>query len=424
MKSRLRIILQLLVTALVAIGFQDCDSTGNIDKPTAFIKYIGGHGNQTGVDMVIDAEGSVYILGSTTSIDSAQQIYVVKTNLEGNVIWEQIFGGAGDEAPKDIEVMSDGNLAIVADVTEDHERDFVIYLLTAAEGTQIMKGKGGTNGKPDYANSITQTTDGFIVASYIDEGAFKTGWVRRFHQDLVEFGGEWTSDINQFDGASGHDVVPVKIFQASPSVFYTFGYTNSTADNGGPDYNVLITATNNLNSLIRVFVPKGISASSDERVTSVSKVPGGAGFVISGYSTNGGAQELFMLRVVGSLETPTTTADIISVPPKDISSGLSNASSSWASTSPSTSSGFLVLGERNSTGNSDLYLTKVDNTIAAAWPDPGAQVFGGVGNDLAGAVAEAGDGTILVCGTMVLGDALGQQKIVLMRLNREGMLGK
>jgi len=408
---------------LVAISYQSCDSKLNIDKPTTFIKYIGGHGNQTGIDMTTDAEGGIYILGSTTSVDSAQQLYIVKANQDGNVVWEQVYGGAGDETPKDIELMSDGNLAIVADVTDSGERDFQIYVLNASDGTLIMTGNGGTTGKPDYANSITQTTDGFIVASYIDEGVFKTGWVRRFHTDLVEFGGEWTSDINQFEGASGHDVIPVKVFQ-SGTVFYTFGYTNSTADGGGPDYNVLITATNDLNGLLRVFVPKGTSAASDERVTTVTKVPGGAGFVISGYSTTGSTQELFMLRVVGALEVPTTTPDIISVAPKNISSGLSSASSaSFASTFPSASSGFYVLGEKNSTGNSDLYLTRVDNIINPVWTAPDARVFGGAGNDVAGALAEANDGSVLICGTMVLGDALGQQKIVLMKLNTQGMLG-
>src|ERR1044071_1656539 len=102
MKSRVLIILLLSV---VAIAFHSCDSDLNIDKPKDFYKYIGVDGNQTAVDMVVDAEGNSFILGSSsaTTIDGVavtgrgQQLYVVMANTSGEVVWQKDYGEGGDK---------------------------------------------------------------------------------------------------------------------------------------------------------------------------------------------------------------------------------------------------------------------------------------------------------------------------------------
>ncbi|MEJ0033770.1 MAG: SBBP repeat-containing protein [Bacteroidota bacterium] len=74
--------LPIILLVLIAMVYQSCDSTLNIDKPKDYYKYIGEDGNQTAVDMVVDGDGNVYILGTTTlnTATLGLQLYLVKTN--------------------------------------------------------------------------------------------------------------------------------------------------------------------------------------------------------------------------------------------------------------------------------------------------------------------------------------------------------
>jgi hypothetical protein len=78
-----------------------------------------------------------------------------------------------------------------------------------------------------------------------------------------------------------------------------------------------------------------------------------------------------------------------------------------------------MVSSQNSDGNEDIYFTLLDNRLIA---DPGSEGlrFGGVGNDTAASVTDLPDGSVLVLGTMVLGEFNGQKKLVLMRLNSKG----
>src|ERR1041385_7044144 len=156
----------ILLLSAVAILFQSCDSTLSVDKPKDFYKYIGQDGDQTGVDLVTDSDGNIYILGSSriASDSLGQQLYVVRTNSVGEVAWAKTFGDNADETPKDIEMLSDGTLVLLADRSDG---DFVIYIIDKNSGDELKPPAiKGTPGVIDHTNSITQTTDGFVVAGY------------------------------------------------------------------------------------------------------------------------------------------------------------------------------------------------------------------------------------------------------------------
>jgi hypothetical protein len=122
---------------------------------------------------------------------------------------------------------------------------------------------------------------------------------------------------------------------------------------------------------------------------------------------------------------PSIPSSYIQGTPKVVTSELSAVSDTPASMYPSRSSGFLILAEENTVGDGNIYLKKVDNDFNDAWSDPHTfHVFGGVGDDRAGAVTETADGKILVCGTMILGEVNGQSKILLMKLSPEGMFNE
>src|SRR5258706_10968605 len=92
-----------------------CDRSSNV-KPqnkNYFLKYFGGDGNQTGVDLIVNSDGTFFILGNSIQADGAtQKVYLAKANALGELI-NQITYGVDMEA-RDFELTSDGKMAVVA----------------------------------------------------------------------------------------------------------------------------------------------------------------------------------------------------------------------------------------------------------------------------------------------------------------------
>jgi hypothetical protein len=431
--------LTILLLFVFAIASQSCDTKLNVDNPNDFYKYIGEDGSQWGIDLVTDLDGNIYILGKTESLLVGKQIYVVKTDPRGNVLWKSTLGDRGDEEPKDIEMIAGGDLVLVSDWTDPSgQKGFAIYKVNKTDGAMI-----GTpvysemlSGTEYHVNSITQTTDGFIVAAYIEHGDYKSGLVFRYDNALLLFPPSWDASFSLLTSSgglsTGYDFVPIKVMQFDDNTFYTFGYTNTLNGDGIKDNNFFVYRGGEFNGpLGGLLIIDGPDVNSDERLTSVKRMApeSGAGYVLTGYISypGTGQQDLYVAKTPLALTQATDddqTTFVIGTP-KVVTTNLSSISASTASVYSSTGSGFLLLAEENSSGNGNIYLTKVDKNLVDAWSDPHrSQVFGGVGNDLAGAVAETSNQRILVVGSMTVGEVNGQSKIVLMNLSPNGMFGE
>jgi uncharacterized delta-60 repeat protein len=113
------------------------------------------------------SDGGYIVAGSTTSFTGWDDIFLIKTDANGNVIWAKTYGGTGDDWVYSVQQTSDGGY-IVAGWTDSFGTggyDFIL-IKTDANGNIIWaKTYGGTNW--DFAYSVQQTSDGgYIVAGY------------------------------------------------------------------------------------------------------------------------------------------------------------------------------------------------------------------------------------------------------------------
>lgn len=145
------------------------NSNGNI----IWQKALGGSQDETAYSIISTPDGGYAVTGSTTSANGdvtsnkgRNDIWVVKLDANGNIIWQKTLGGSSDDIAHSITIAPDGGYAIAAytesvdgDVTGNHGRgDMWVVKLDNSGNTVWQKALGGA--EIDNGSHITITPDG------------------------------------------------------------------------------------------------------------------------------------------------------------------------------------------------------------------------------------------------------------------------
>ncbi|MFZ8835354.1 MAG: hypothetical protein ACO2O5_14355, partial [Candidatus Caldipriscus sp.] len=151
--------LVLLSVSLVALFTQSAYAV-------AFAKTYGGTGDDRASYVLQTSDGGYIVVGDIGSLGADSfDIFLVKTDANGNIIWAKTYGGTVDEYAHSVLQTSDGGY-IVAGETRSFGagyRDIFLIKTDASGNLQWAKTYGGTYW--DVAYSVQQTSDGgYIVA--------------------------------------------------------------------------------------------------------------------------------------------------------------------------------------------------------------------------------------------------------------------
>ena len=130
---------------------------------TSWTRTYGGIGDEEPAAVQQTADGGYIIVGSDSSSGLGNyNVYVVKTNSTGDTLWTKSYGGTGNEFAQAVQQTLDGGY-IMAGYTGSFGSSDDIYLLkTDANGVLLWsKTYGGSYG--DYAYAVKQTGDGGYV---------------------------------------------------------------------------------------------------------------------------------------------------------------------------------------------------------------------------------------------------------------------
>ncbi len=138
------------------------DSLGDI----LWAKTYGGANNDCGYSVQETSDGGFIVAGVTASFGAgADDIYLIKTNADGDTLWTKTYGGTDNDVGHSVQLISDEGYIIAGGTSSfGAGADDVWLLKTDSNGDTLWtKTFGGTNS--DCGHSVQQTLDdGFIVA--------------------------------------------------------------------------------------------------------------------------------------------------------------------------------------------------------------------------------------------------------------------
>jgi len=417
-KKILRIL--AIVTSIVLFS---CDTDRNVTPPYTdyFLKYYGEDGNQQAVDMVVNDDNTVVLLGSSSV---GQGIILVKADENGKTLWTKKLGSSTD-IPVDIERTLDGKYVILSNYQRSAGNLDITLIRVDSDGNKIDSVSHGTSAN-DYATSVTAVNDGgFIVAGrteYNPQPPNRKSLFMHFrcNSSLVFYNdqsGLW-HDIDGYgtDAIAGDINACTKVYQNSSNSFYVFGYSNALTPNN----------TNNKIQLIYYQLTNegdqaGVnflgSPNNDIQSAFVSYVPSAlleGYFVVSTVDKGSSASKLR----VSKLKAPLHSTGVSDVQFDQNVLGTLRLDGVSAAPSYTAPEGYLVVA--NQTDDKEqtrILLTKVNQSGDELW----SAEYGANKNDLAASVAELPNGKIVVLCTIQM-DV--QTKMALLKLNSNGQFLK
>jgi hypothetical protein len=333
--------------------------------------------------------------------DGGDDIYLVKTDADGNMQWNRTFGGTEADDANALVQTSDGGFAI-AGVTLSFGGEKAFLIKTDGSGNISWSKVYGTadNLSDASVSSMQQTSDGgFIMTGYISN--FGAG-MDDFYLVKTDMNGVilWTKT---YGGTNNDDAASVA--QTSDGGYIITGMTSSFAD---PNGDVYLVKTNASGDTLWTKTYGDVESGSMDMGNYVGQTADG-GYIIAGVTSSTSSGEFGLL----------IKTDNNGVMQWSKLYGIDESSSdvSFASGQQTSDGGYVAAGYTSNygAGSDDYLLVKIDASGEPQW----TSAFGSSENDDANSVMQTSDGGYVMAGS-TLGFATGGEHLYVVKADTNG----
>ena len=166
----------------------------NSQGDSLWSKTYGGNGDETGNDIISIGDSSYIILGSTSTFgNGGADIFMVKIDENGNEEWNRHYGGTSDEYGKSIITTSDDGFIILSSIESFGIGNNAVNIIRTNSSGDVIWSKtfGGGDGIQG-SNSLKNTEDGNYILTYNTYNHIKEGydtWLVKINDSgFVEWG--------------------------------------------------------------------------------------------------------------------------------------------------------------------------------------------------------------------------------------------
>ena len=248
---------------------------------------LGGSAADFGRSVQQTSDGGYIIVGGTFSYGTGSaDVYLIKTDADGNESWSQTFGGSSWDEGWSVQQTSDGGY-ILAGWTYSYgvgQRD--VYLIKAdANGSEIWSETFGGSSY-DYGRSVQQTSDGgYIIAGVT--WSYGAGYTSVY---LIKTDGNGNNTWSQTYGGNLQDY-GYSVQQTTDGGYIIAGKTYSYGAGSGDVY-LIKTDGNGNESWSQTFGGSDLDIGWSVQQTS------DGGYIIAGYteSYGAGSSDVYLIK--------------------------------------------------------------------------------------------------------------------------------
>ncbi|AYB33297.1 hypothetical protein [Chryseolinea soli] len=411
---------KLTIIALVVM-LLGCDTGNRVDPffEDYFIKYYGEDGNQEGADIYVNDDDSMILLGNSSSLTEKSKPFIVKTDPQGNILWQRQMGER-DEVAVDVELITQGThqgkLVVISNVeTSTSSRIRVTIIDQTGHGVDSVVVNSAVWQK---AKAVTiASNDDFLITGSIAPDPNKNAKLPNPADDTADvlcmhvsqalqtdpttwawLGGQYKGSGDKVFEVMSGNTLNYAIFGWSDypdaSAVYENKFEVSVVEEGGDPAS---------------FGSKSNGIKGEEQICSqVIRVPAAQedGFFMVGTSTSGSNSNIYITKF---------SKDLTAAKKLDQKLLYGQKLEGVAAAAAVQDEGYFVLAnEIQDNNNSNIFLVHIRFDGSEVWNS----TFGtDDGDDKAGAVAALKDGRVAVLGTM---DLETQKKMALIIVTPKG----
>ena len=175
---------------------------------TAWTRTFGGPIEDEARSVAQTADGGYIVAGFTGSFGAgARDVYLVKTDSSGDMVWTRTYGGSDDDYGSSVALTSDGGYIITGYTGSFGAGEYDVYLIKADGGGDTVWTR--TYGGPgsDWGYSVAAGAGGYIIAGMTT--SFGAGYYDVYLIKTDAAGDTvWTRTYGGLEWDSGHSVAP------------------------------------------------------------------------------------------------------------------------------------------------------------------------------------------------------------------------
>jgi hypothetical protein len=376
-------------------------------------KTFGGTGDEYAYSMKLANDGGYIVCGYTDSDDGDisdnhgnVDAWVIKLNKAGEIAWQKVFGGSGNDEGLCIQPTSDGGYIMCAytesadgDINTNHGLgDMLVVKLAATGATEWKRTFGGS--ELDFVTSIIQTANGdYVFAGYTESADFdvisnhggRDTWVVKLNPmgDIIwrkTFGGTYDDHIEQIIETSDHSLMAAGVTESTDG-----DAVGANSEKGGGAWLLKLDEAGTL------LWQKDYGGNMEDLFFCIEKTIDG-GYILGGCSAssdggvpeNKGYRDAWFVKI-DDVGNPQWQRTFGGTGADEIYNVQQTNDGGYIASCYSNSNDGDIVGNR---GMADYWLIKLDPSGTLQWQ----QTLGGTGEDHISSILQTGDGGYIVAG--------------------------